>query len=233
LRKLLLGGALVGALSVGLAAVAPAAINQGQEFDLSYTTKRPDFHSGITARLDNAGTRDATGKPKAARRVRITFPRGTTFDTSVRPRCSRSTLQSRGPSGCPRGSQVGSGNAEAVTGLTTIDPVEVSIRAFNSNPSILLYIQSKPGEPSATLIIPLTIRRNVATATVPRLPQPTPFGEAILTEFMVRINDIRRGSKELIETGACPRTAKWVTTAVFTYDSGSTTVRDNSPCRRS
>jgi hypothetical protein len=229
-RKFLLA-ALVGALGLAVAGVAPAAINQGQEMNINFSTKRPTAITGITAMFDNAGTRDATGKPKAARKIVIRFPRGWKKDTSVRPTCTQSKLQAQGPAGCPSRSKIGSGEAEAVTGLPALDPVNVTVTPFNSKSGLLLYIAPKPGEAGNPFVIASTVRRNVLTAVVPKLVQPTPYGEAILTKFTLKISAIRKGSDPLITSPPCPR-GTWVTTGTWTYDGSTTTVRDTSPCRR-
>lgn len=233
MRKFVIG-ALVGAVVLAVAGIAAAGTNNGVDWDLNYSSAQAKKSTGFGAEIDSTGTADSTGKPRAARRVTITFARGTTFDTGVRPTCDADTLRAEGPSGCPARSNIGDGNAEAVTGLTSIDPVPLSIEAFNSRNAILFYVRG------TTMPITLTLegklRRNRLTVTVPRLPQPTPFGEAILTKFAVDIDRASRGRgtrrrNYATTPSTCP-TGRWTTTAVFTYDDGRTTVRDTDTCRR-
>ncbi len=231
MRKFLLA-ALVGALALAVAGVATAAINQGQEMNINFSTKRPKANTGITTLFDNAGTRDATGKPKAARKIVLKFPSGWKKDASVRPTCTQQKLQTQGPAGCPSRSKVGSGEAEAVTGLPALDPVNVTVSPYNAKSGLLLYIAPKPGEAGNPFVIPSSIRKNVLTAVVPKLVQPTPFGEAILTKFTLKISAIKKGSDFLITTPPCPSSRKWTTSGTWTYDSGSVTVKDTSPCTR-
>jgi len=226
----------LGAATLAFAGVSVAAVVNGQEFNVNYTTSKPEVLTGIKAHLNNPGTKDATGKPKAARKIIVTFPRGTAFNNAVRPACVKAQLQSKGPSGCPAKSKMGSGSADAVTGLAAIDPVNVTVTPYNKKGGLLLWIQPKPGEPGNPFVIDATIRRNVLTFIVPKLPQPTPFGEAILTRFDLTVNAISKGSgsgKQLFITTASCSTGTWTTAAKFSYDVGSTTVKDKSPCRRS
>ncbi len=231
MRKFLLA-ALVGALALAVAGVATAAINQGQEFNLDWTTKRPKANTGINVRFDNAGTKDATGKPKAARKIVLKFPSGFKHDSSVRPTCSQAKLQAQGPAGCPSRSKIGSGEAEAVTGLPALDPVNVTLTQFNAKGALLTYIAPKPGEAGNPFVIKSTIRRNVITIVPPKLVQPTPYGEAILTKVTLKISAIKKGSDFLLTTPTCPSSRKWVVTGTWTYDASTTTVKDSSPCSR-
>jgi hypothetical protein len=234
LRKFVIG-ALVGAVVLAVAGIAAAGTNNGVDWDLNYSATKAKASTGFSAEIDSTGTADSTGKPRAARKVTITFAPGTKFDTRVRPTCDAETLRGEeGPDGCPRGSRIGEGSAEAVTGLTSIDPVPLNIEAFNARNAILFYVRG------TTMPITLTLegklRGRVLTVTVPKLTQPTPFGEAILTKFAVEIDRASkgRGSRRrnyATTPSSCP-TGRWTTRAVFQYDDGRTTVRDTDTCRR-
>lgn len=233
MRKFVIG-ALVGAVVLAVAGIAAAGTNNGVDWDLDYSSAQAKKSTGFAAEIDSTGTADSTGKPRAARKVTVTFAPGTKFDTRVRPTCDVDRLRTEGPDGCPEGSKVGDGSAEAVTGLTSIDPVGLSIEAFNARNAILFYVRG------TTMPITLTLegklRGNRLTVTVPRLPQPTPFGEAILTKFAVDIDRASsgRGSRRrnyATTPSTCPK-GRWTTRAVFQYDDGRTTVRDTDTCRR-
>jgi hypothetical protein len=199
--------------------------------------KAPDASTGTKTTINSEGTRDATGKPRATRTAIVTFPPGMEFDYTAAPVCSKAILDSRGPTGCPRGSRLGTGSATAVTGLTSIDPVENDVTAFNKRNGLLFYIKSKPNEPAATLVLEGSLRGRKLTTPVPRLPQPTPFGEAILTEFILEIDPHQsgRGSrrKTFATTGPC-RTGRWATKYEARYDDGrgNVTVTDTATCTR-
>jgi hypothetical protein len=236
LRKTLIG-ALVGALVLAIAAVAVADTKSGVKYDQTFTTKKPVASTGFNTKIDSNGTKDASGKPRATRKVIVTFPAGFKFNTKVLPTCSKSTLQNKGPSGCPSKSKVSkSGNAQSVTGLGSIDPVDLDVTAFNEKNGILFYIKSKPNEPAATLVIEGKLKGRVLTTTVPKLPQPTPFGEAILTIFNVNIKAAQKGKGDGAQfyatTGRCPKSGKWVTkyTAVYDDGKGNVTVPDTAKC---
>jgi hypothetical protein len=238
LRKTLIG-ALACALALAVGGVAIGATNSGVTFDQTFSTKRPLASTGFKTNINSEGTKDATGKPRATRKVIVKFPSGFKFNTKVLPTCTKAKLQSSGPSGCPSKSKVGTGSASSVTGLSAIDPVDLDVTAFNANNAILFYIKSKPGEPAATLVIEGKIRRTTLTTTVPKLPQPTPFGEAILTEFNINVKAFTKGrgsgAQFFAMTGKCPSSRKWTTTYTNVYDDGrgNVTVKDTASCRRS
>lgn len=233
MRKFVIG-VLAGAVVLAIAGIAVAGTNNGVDWDLDYSTSQAKKSTGFGAEIDSTGTADSTGKPRAARKVTITFAPGTRFDTRTRPTCDADTLREEGPSGCPEGSNVGDGSAEAVTGLTSIDPIGLSIEAFNARNAILFYVRGTALP--ITLTLEGKLRGNRLTVVVPRLPQPTPFGEAILTKFAVDVTRASRGrgaSRRHYATSpaTCP-TGRWRTTAVFQYDDGRTTVRDSDTCNR-
>ena len=233
MRKFLIG-AFVGALVLALAGIAAAGTNNGVDWDLNYSATGAKKSTGFAAEIDSTGTADSTGKPRAARKVTVTFPRGTEFDTGVRPACDIERLRAEGTSGCPARSRIGDGSAEAVTGLSAIDPVGLRIDVFNARNAILFYVRGTALP--ITMTLEGKLRGRVLTVKVPKLPQATRFGEAILTKFAVDINRASRGRGSRRRNYAttpstCPR-GRWTTTAVFTYDDGRTTVRDTDTCRR-
>lgn len=228
-------GALVGALVLALAGIAAAGSRNGVDFDLGYTTTKANSSTGFESEIDSTGTADSTGKPRAARKVTITFPRGTKFDTRVLPVCTREKLSEEGSAGCPRKSKVGSGSDEGVTGLSSIDPVAMTIEAFNARNAILFYVRGSGAVP-VKLVLEGKLRGNRLAVNVPKLPQFTPFGEAILTKFAVEIDRASkgRGSRKrhyATTPSSCPK-GSWTTTALFQYDDGRTTLRDTTACRK-
>jgi hypothetical protein len=226
--------ALAALAVLAIASLAVAATQSGVRFEETISAKRPNANTGLNTLINSDGTKDASGKPRAARNTIVKFPTGFKFDYTVRPVCTKAKLQAQGPAGCPARSKIATGSATSVTGLTAIDPVELDVTAFNKKNGLLLYVKTKPNEPAATLILEGKLRRSTLTTPVPKLPQPTPYGEAILTDFRLNIKAIKSGRKFYATTGACPRSGKWITTYTAKYDDGKgdVVVKDESPCRR-
>ncbi|HEY8480347.1 MAG TPA: hypothetical protein VIL71_10995 [Spirillospora sp.] len=228
--------ALTGLACLALAGTASAGENDGVVWELNYTTTKAKTLTGFSASIDSTGTADATGKPRAARRVTITFAAGTRFNTRVRPTCSAAVLRSDGPDGCPSRSRIGTGSAEAVTGLTGIDPISLDIRAFNARNGILFHVTGAAGGLPLTLVLEGKLRGRKLTVDVPRQPLPTPFGEGILTKFNVRVGRISSGrgrkKRNFATTPSTCRNGRWTTEALFQYDDGRIRVRDTDTCRR-
>jgi hypothetical protein len=237
--------ALVGVLALAVAGIATAASKDGVTFTSKFTSKKAETSTGVNTVINSEGTKDpATGKPKATRTVTVTFPKGTTFNTKVYKYCTKAALQAKGLAGCssktrvgPKNVNAGAGNekadgkAEAVTGLAAIDPVKVGVYAFNRKNGILFYIQPNTGQPGNPFVIEGTLKKNVLNTPVPKLPQPTPFGEAILTKFEVNIAKKGNGDKAFVLTGPCPKSKKWSVRYKASFDTGSTTVVDTYSCR--
>jgi len=126
--------ALTGALTLGVAGVAQADIND-TTFELnkfsiksndSGTAKKP---KPVTLSLGVlGGTKSGTGQASTSTKLRITLPRGIKWNGSAwarGKRCSVSAANSRqSDSVCPRGSRIGSGHVDAIA-LGTKEPIDV------------------------------------------------------------------------------------------------------------
>lgn len=236
LRKFVIGALSAALVALAVSGIATAGTKDGVSWELGYSATKAKKSTGFSADIDSTGTADASGKPRAARKVTIKFAPGTKFNTRVKPTCDKDDLRSEGAAGCPRASRVGDGTAEAVTGLAALDPVRLTVEAFNARNAILFYVRSA-SEPPVTLILEGKLRGNRLTVPVPAQPIPfVPFREAILTKFSVDVDAARKGRGRKARYYAttprsCPK-GRWTTTAVFQYDDGRTTVRDSDTCRR-
>jgi hypothetical protein len=70
----------------------------------------------LEAEATISGTEYAGGPPPLTQ-VKVYFPRGTKIHPAGFPTCSASALERRGAAGCPRGSSLGSGQAEGFVSL--------------------------------------------------------------------------------------------------------------------
>ncbi|MEX2194417.1 MAG: hypothetical protein WD844_03950 [Thermoleophilaceae bacterium] len=203
-------GALVGALALAVAGIATAGTKNGVTFVTKYSTTTPGAPTGFTTSIEGAA-RDAQGRLDPANRVIVNFQRGTKFDTAVPARCDEDTLREEGVAGCPRRSIVGSGSAEAISGLAAIDPIQEEITAVNTRGGIIFYLTGLQ-----TLILEGKLRGSRLTVDVPPLPIPGNPKGAVLTKFELKIKRIRRGRRAYVTT---PRTCsrRWTVRATFQY----------------
>ncbi len=69
-------------------------------------------------------------------RIDAWFPKGSQYNGAKYPRCSVSTLDRRGPTGCPKGSIMGKGGGVAFADQTTTRP---RITVVNGGPKIVYF----------------------------------------------------------------------------------------------
>jgi hypothetical protein len=109
-RKKISGGGrfgLVGAVAVCAILVLTTAAAAG------LTPGSHRHPRGIKLTTNFGWTGGSVAKRPTLVRLDISFPRGSVYNGAHYPRCSKSTLDSRGLSGCPRGSIMGHGGGTA------------------------------------------------------------------------------------------------------------------------
>lgn len=237
MRKPLIVVAL-GALAVAAVGVsiAGAGTKNGVTFETKYSSKKPDSSTGFKTNISGA-PRDAQGRLEAATQVVVTFERGTAFNTSVPANCKRSALAARGPAGCSKKSIVGKGQAQAISGLSSIDPVKEAITAYNTKNGILFYLTGLQ-----TAILPGTLKGSTLKVTVPPFPVPGNPKGAVLTSFVLNVPALSRTTtakatrtkKSYVTTPAKCKKGKWTVKATFRYSTvpAITNVASVSKCRR-
>ena len=226
MRKFVIG-ALVCALAMAVAGIATAGTKNGVKFETKYSTMTPGAATGFSTIIEGA-PRDAQGRLDPANRVIVNFQRGTKFDTGVPARCSKAKLTEEGVDGCPRRSIVGTGRAEAISGLSSIDPIVEEITAVNTRNGILFYLTGLQ-----TLTLEGKLRGSRLTVNVPPLPIPGNPKGAVLTKFELKIKRIRRGRRAYVTTpSTCNR--RWTVRATFQYPNVSDirNIASTSRCRR-
>jgi hypothetical protein len=249
MRKKPLVGAMTGVLAVGAASVAIAGTNQGVSFDSTTTSKKPNTSTGLITHIKGAPVLDqAAGTYKAARTVIVQFPPGTKINSKAVKQCvaSPSDFQTKGKGACPAASKIGSGSAEAITGLGAgIDPVGENVTAFNTKKGIY-FLLTPAGTVGQTAVLTAkwsgagaASARSAAagpklTTVVPPFPLPGGAGEAALTKFDLTVKSHGKGKKAYSTTPrTCPKSGKWKLSATFKYDGGQTiVVQDDSPCKK-
>jgi hypothetical protein len=206
--------------------------------------------TGTSTSLKASEPEAPAGKPsKAARKVTIKFPAGSKFDTGVPNVCRADDdeiIATKGAA-CPRGSKVGAGSAEAITGFGAgVDPVQEAIIAYNNTNELILYLTPK-GTIGQTFVLRPKLKASrtgpTLTTTVPPLclPGGTPptcsNGEAVLTKFDLKtvgiVKTISGKRRNYVTTPTkCPRSKKWTTKITFNYSDGSTqSFNSRSTCK--
>jgi hypothetical protein len=224
-RRGLAAIALAIAALFGLSTVAQAATVSTLDLKLSPskagTKKKPkgvklNFHLTL-------GTDDGTSPPTTKETI-VSFGKGIKFNSNLFPACTLEVLNGKGPSGCPKGSKVGTGSATALVGGSPGEPKPTTtealkITAFNGpqGKSLLLYLD---GDSPANIkqAITGTLKKSSSPfayeldVTIPaNLQQPLPGLYAPLVKFTVNTGATlkkKKGKKTIkinyIETTSCP-----------------------------
>ena len=215
-----------------------AAAGARQHVRFRLLERRPNRVTGERFLIDYGNPQDPTGKPRVARRVAATIPRGARIDTSVPARCNASNadLKARGGAACPPASRVGRGSAKVDTGFAgPFRFVDANVEVFNTRGGFVAL--STVARPPYREVMRFEIAGRNWRVTNPPLPGSPPDGAA-LDKLDIRIFAIRRGrgrkARNYITTPRrCPKRRYWRTKMRFTYTDGVTQdAWTRNPCRR-
>jgi hypothetical protein len=133
-KKIILGLAALAALALvtntALAAVGVKA---------SYSLKPSKANKTAAVAVSIESSDPAAEQPPIMNRIQIKFPAGGKWNGPKFPKCSINTLNSKGPTGCPSGSKIGTGNGVGYAKPVVTDPVKAKLTIFNGGNTILVY----------------------------------------------------------------------------------------------
>ena len=125
-RRVVATLALACAATLALASVASAATTAKLTIKLSSskagTSKKP---KAVKLNFDLAVDTDDGTSPPTTKETVVSFGKGIKFNSNIFPSCTLATLNSKGPSGCVKGSKVGTGSALALVGGSPGEPKPV------------------------------------------------------------------------------------------------------------
>jgi len=142
-KKLTLGTVLVGVLA--FAAVAYAAVSVSFSANLTGKAGKP---AGLNVSL--ASSDPAADQPPIMNKIVIKLQKGGKFNGNKYPKCTSATLLSKGPSGCAKGSKIGTGNGVGYAKPVVTDPVAAKLTLFNNGSTINVYALPDLGPPFVT-----------------------------------------------------------------------------------
>jgi hypothetical protein len=255
MRKLFLG-ALVGVLTLAMAAVAMAASEQSgntvQNYDQSYSSKKTKTSVGTTFGTSSTDETNPRNKqPKRVTNFDITFPRSSKINNKAIPQCKADQNDfANAPDpddACPKGSKIGTGEVAARTPFNGVADFTGEVFAYNANKGLLLFVNITTA--NQTLLLKPKFRGLKLLTSVPHtcIPPNTPQNdckdaqgvsqEAILTNFELKTKAMSKGKgrkkKSLITSpSSCPK-GSWPFQANIKYADGSrVTIKDTSACKK-
>jgi hypothetical protein len=239
---------LVAVLVLAVAAVAYAQATQTNTYTVTGSTNPATAGSSknpkpIGIKFGFSVSEASNLRPGVVEKYTIRFG-GTRVNTSVASKCSKSVLESRGPSGCPSKSVVGTGFIENETGATN-NPSDKSIQC-NAALSVVnhgsnkgsIYVQGDPNQSdpkrrcaiNLAAAIPATFRNtskgSELTFAVPQsLKHPgSPGISNAVKEVTSTIKKISKKGKGFYEARGGCKSGKRTVSVTFRTESGDTDV---------
>jgi hypothetical protein len=247
-------GALIGVLALAVAggglALAKAGKGPHQQFDLTFTSKKPGKSAGISDLLTfyyNFTPQPVGQEADPVTGLKFTLPKGTKIDFKAiaSKRLAPCTKAKLGSSGDPVAAKCveitkGTGVVDAVvTGLPSPITVHQDAKVYAGPHVLILRLRQRPGQLGQTANIYITSKGLGLKAEVPKFcaadNASTPFcdTEVVLTKVKVAIK--KTGSRKhpfLTTPKTCPK-GGWKSTANYTYrKTKSEKVKSSSPCTK-
>jgi hypothetical protein len=222
-------------LAAGLAAPAASAVTtQDVSFRAKYAKRdRNKTRGGLSLRTTFSITDPSAPAPLQLERTTLRFPKGAVVNGRYFPKCKFTTLQRRGPRGCPRGSRLGSGTARGAA-PPIVASVAAKVTLFNGvpvgrDPTLLVYILPDLG-PVITLQGVLRSGSDrygyVLSVDVPPIKTLPSAPDASTTFFDATVNNlrIRRGKRRIsyIDSPVLCNGTFFLLDGAFTYRGGIT-----------
>ena len=255
MRKLFLG-ALVGVLTLAMAAIAMAASETSgttvQNYDQSYSTKKVKTSAGTTFSTSSTDEQNPrNNQPKRVTNFDITFPPSSKINSKAIPQCKADendfANESDPDDACPKGSRIGDGTVAARTPFNGVADFTGTVYAYNAPKGLLLFVNIQSA--NQTLLLKPKFRGLKLLTAVPHtcIPPNVPQNdckdstgtkqEAILTNFELKTTPKSSGKgakrKNLITTpSSCPK-GTWKFQANIKYDDGtSVRINDTTACKK-
>jgi hypothetical protein len=242
LRKVVLGGALVCALSLIVAGPAAAATNTTMDASLTATpakagTKKKPRPVAVTLGIEG-GTVSGTGQPAPTTKLHIVLPKGFIWNGKGWPKKARCDVAKanklRSPSACPAGSKVGSGHVTALAnnGLL-VEEIDVTAYVTKTG-SLGLFLNADRPVPISTMLDGKVSGRTIDVLIPTNIQEPvTGVKSGIKTlRFTLngkgKINGKRHG---IVESTSCSG-GKWTGLVSNVLQDGTLTQSVSTPCHK-
>jgi len=131
-----MGAAIAGVACLALASLAYGAVQVA--FDASVSPAKAGKPTGLNTSIVSSDP--AAEQPPIMDRITIKLNAGGKYNGSKFPKCSLSSLESKGPKGCPSKSKIGSGTGVGYAKPVVTDPVSAQLTIFNGGNTILVYV---------------------------------------------------------------------------------------------
>lgn len=214
---------------------ASAVTTQDVSFHGKYSKRdRHKTRGGLSLRTTFSITDPSAPAPLQLDRTTLRFPKGAVVNGRFFPKCKFTTLQTKGPRGCPKGSKLGGGTAKGAA-PPIVDSVAAKVTLFNGvpvghDPTLLVYVFPDLG-PVITLEGVLKSSRSgpygyVLTVDVPPIKTLPSAPDASTTFFDATANNlsVKRGNRRInyVDSPVLCNGTYFLLDGTFTYRGGVT-----------
>jgi hypothetical protein len=242
MRKVIFGGALVGALTLALTTTALAQTQTTMETSLGLapakagTSKSP---KRVTLKLGiEGGTQSGTGQPDTSTSIRVQLPRGIKWNGKAWPsskRCSVSRANAQGSfSVCPKGSRIGSGHVTALGGNGSVVE-EIDLDAFvTTGGNLGTFLTATQPLPINAMLEGRVSGQNINIAIPTNIQEPVtgvPTGIRTLNFTLNGKVKVKGKTRGVVESSAC-QGGKWTATITNVLRTGTLTDKPSVNCRK-
>jgi hypothetical protein len=240
MRKVIFGGALVGALTLALTTTALAQTQTTMETSLSIgpakagTSKKP---KPVSLRLGIEGA-SPTGQPDTSTAIRVQLPKGIKWSGKLWPsskRCSVSRANAQGSfSVCPKGSRIGSGHVTALGGNGSVVE-EIDLDAFvTTSGSLGTFLTATQPLPINAMLEGRVSGQTITIAIPPNIQEPVtgvPTGIRTLNLTLNGKTKVKGKTRGVLESTAC-QGGRWTATITNVLRTGTLTDKPSVRCRK-
>jgi hypothetical protein len=240
MRKVIIGGALAGALTLAMSITALAQTTMDTSLRVSPskagTSKKP---KPVSLRLGiEGGTQSGTGQPDTSTGIRVQLPKGIKWNGKLWPkakRCSVSRANAQGSmSVCPRGSKIGSGHVTALGGGGGVVE-EIDLDAFvTTGGGLGLFLTATQPLPIATMLEGKVSGRNINVAIPANIQEPitgVPTGIRSLNFTLNGKTKVKGRTRGALESSGCSA-RKWTAKITNVLRTGTLTDSPSVSCRK-
>jgi hypothetical protein len=238
LRNLILGGALVGVLSLALVGTT-FATQTTMDTSLNVSPTKAGTKKNPRAAVMNLGIEGTSpsGMPGTTTRLKVTLPKGLQWNGKRWPskkRCSPSKATAKkSASACPRGSKVGSGHVTAVAGNGSLVE-EIDLTAFvTTRGNLGLFLKATSPVPLGVMLEGKVKGRTINVAIPTNIQEPVrgiPTGIKTLRFKLSGKAKIGGKSRGVIETTGCA--GSWKAQVTNVLRDGTVTESASAKCRK-
>jgi hypothetical protein len=191
------------------------------------TKKKPQgVKLAVTAKFDIPEAYD----PPLVDKVTVLFPKGGLYNGAEYPKCSETTLDRKGVSGCPKGSIMGSGSGRAMADDVPTFP-KVTIVNGGAKRVYFYTVMTNPARVQAPVVGKIT---KLSGQWSYRLEAQIPKSLQIVAGVPIVLEELtlKGGKGDWIATTSCPADKRWRYHAEGLFTTGEKIVYDDAvPCR--